>query len=269
MNPWLYATGLIATLSVATMTWVVSLLKRDVSIVDGAWAVMFVAAATVYAYGADRHTGRTALVLTLIVLWAVRLSGHIILRNWGEPEDRRYRDIRERNQPHFALKSLGLVFWLQAALAWIISMPLWPALTVPVETGVFDLLALAVWTVGMGFESVADWQLSRFKADPANQGKVMDRGLWRYTRHPNYFGECLVWWGFYLFAVPTGAWWTIVGPLLLTFLLLKVSGVALLEQTIVERRPAYRAYMARTNAFIPGPPRVGVDGSVSSNRGAA
>lgn len=268
MNPKLYAAGLLASLGVATVTWFISLLKRNVSIVDGAWGLMFVAAAAVYAYGTGRLTERMALILVLLVLWAVRLSGHIIVRNWGEPEDRRYRDIRRKYEPHFALKSLGIIFWFQAGLAWIISMPLWPALAVPVEAGVFDVLAVAVWAAGLSFESVADWQLSRFRMDPANDGKVMDRGLWRYTRHPNYFGECLIWWGFYLFALSTGAWWTILGPMLLTYLLLKFSGVTLMEQNIAERRPGYRAYMARTNAFIPGPPKRGAQNSVSPDGGA-
>lgn len=255
MNPKLYAAGLLATMGVATVTWFISLLKRNVSIVDSAWALMFVAAATVYAHGAGQHTGRTALILVLLVLWAARLSGHIVVRNWGEPEDRRYRAIREKYEPHFALKSVGIIFWFQAGLAWIISMPLWPALAVPVEWAAVDGGAVLLWMTGMTFETVGDRQLSRFRADPANRGKVMDRGLWRYTRHPNYFGECLIWWAFYIFAVPTGAWWTIVGPLFLTYVLLKFSGVALLEQTIAERRPGYRDYMARTNAFVPGPPK--------------
>ena len=259
----LYVLGLVSTLGLATLTWVVSVLKRDVSIVDGVWALMLLAAATLYATGAEPYTGRTTLILTLVMLWAVRLSAHIIHRNWGEPEDRRYRDIRQKYEPHFALKSLGLIFWFQAGLAWIISMPLLPALTVPVRSGILDILAIVVWTIGMSFESVSDWQLSRFKADPANHGKVMDRGLWRYTRHPNYFGECLVWWGFFLFALPAGAWWTVVGPLSLTYLLLKFSGVTLMEQTIVERRPPYRAYIASTNAFIPGPPKQGTHAPIS------
>jgi steroid 5-alpha reductase family enzyme len=269
MNPGLYAAGLMVTLGVGTLTWLVSLFKRDVSIVDGAWAVMFAGAATIYAYGVDRHSGRMVLILVLLLIWAARLSGHIILRNWGQPEDRRYQEIRQKYEPHFALKSLGIIFWFQAGLAWIISMPLWAALTIPTDFGALDILALIAWTVGMVFEAVGDWQLSRFKADPANEGKVMDRGLWRYTRHPNYFGECLIWWGFYFFALPTGAWWTIVGPLLLTYLLLKFSGVTLMEQTIVERRPAYRAYMVRTNAFVPGPPRVSVHEPASPTRRTA
>jgi steroid 5-alpha reductase family enzyme len=259
----LYVLGLVSTLGLATLTWVVSVFKRDVSIVDGVWALMLLAAATVYATGAEPYTGRTMLILTLVVLWAVRLSGHIIHRNWGEPEDRRYRDIRQKYEPNFALKSLGLIFWFQAGLAWIISVPLLPALTVPVDWGACDVLAVTVWAVGMIFEGIGDWQLSRFKANPENHGKVMDRGLWYYTRHPNYFGECLIWWGFSLFALAAGAWWAAVGPVLLTYLLLKFSGVTLMEQTIVERRPAYRAYMARTNAFIPGPPKQGMQASSS------
>jgi steroid 5-alpha reductase family enzyme len=262
MNVSLYLLGLVSTLGLSTLTWVVSVLKRDVSIVDGAWAFMLLATAAVYATGAEPYTGRTMLILTLVVLWALRLSGHIIHRNWGEPEDRRYQDIRLKYEPNFPFKSLGIIFWFQAGLAWIISMPLWPALSVPVDWGVFDVLAVSVWTVGMIFEGIADWQLSRFKADPENHGKVMDRGLWHYTRHPNYFGECLIWWGFYIFAVPTGAWWTLAGPLLLTYLLLKFSGVTLMEQTIVERRPAYREYIAHTNAFLPGPPKPGMEGSI-------
>jgi len=263
MSVVLYVLGLVSTLGLATLTWGVSVFKRDVSIVDGVWALMLLAAATVYATGAEHYTARMTLILTLVVLWALRLSGHIINRNWGEPEDRRYRDIRQKYEPNFALKSLGLIFWFQAGLAWIISAPLWPALTVPVDWGAFDVLAVTVWTVGMIFECIGDWQLSQFKADPENHGKVMDRGLWRYTRHPNYFGECLIWWGFALFALPAGAWWTVVGPLLLTYLLLKFSGVTLMEQTIVERRPGYREYIARTNAFIPGPPKQGTHAPIS------
>jgi steroid 5-alpha reductase family enzyme len=266
MNFWLYLYGLMAMLAPATSAWVVSVIKRDVSIVDSMWAVMLLLAALVYAGGAEPYGGRTWLILVMVFLWAVRLSGHIVRRNWGEPEDRRYQDIRQKYEPHFALKSLGIIFWFQAGLAWLISMPLWPALTVPVEGTVFDVLAVTLWTAGMIFEGIGDWQLSRFRADPLHRNKVMDRGLWRYTRHPNYFGECLIWWGFYFFALPTGAWWTALGPLLLTYMLMKFSGVPLVEQTIVERRPAYRDYIARTNAFIPGPPKQGMPLSIPESR---
>ncbi len=251
----IYAMGLGAILILATLTWVVSVIKRDVSIVDGIWSLMLLLGAVVYSSGVDLYTSRSSIILTLVLVWALRLSIHIVWRNWGEPEDRRYQEIREKYEPNFAVKSLGIIFIFQAVLAWIISMPLWAALTVPIAFTRLDVLAVMLWTVGMAFETVGDWQLARFTADPSNRGKVMDRGLWRYTRHPNYFGECLIWWGLYLFAVPVGAWWTIVAPILLTYMLLKFSGVTLLEAHIVHRRPAYRDYIARTNAFIPGPPK--------------
>ena len=247
--------GLGATLILAVFTWVVSVIKRDVSIVDSVWSLMILLASVTYSSTVDLYTTRSSLILSLVLIWALRLTIHITWRNWGEPEDPRYQDIRKKYDPNFTFKSLGIIFGFQAILAWIISMPLWAALTVPIGLSALDLLAVAFWTAGMVFETVGDWQLARFKADPTNSEKVMDRGLWRYTRHPNYFGECIIWWGVYLFALPVGGWWTIVGPILLTFLLLKFSGVTLLEEHIVKRRPAYQDYIARTNAFIPGSPK--------------
>lgn len=253
MTFFIYLSGLIGTLVLATLTWLASLAKRDVSIVDSMWAVMIFAAAFIYSSSVEPYWNRSSLVLTLVLLWALRLTVYITWRNWGESEDARYQAIRRKYEPNFALKSLGIIFGFQAVLAWIISMPLWVALTVSFAYSIFDILAVAVWIIGMFFESVGDWQLARFKMNPANRGKVMNQGLWRFTRHPNYFGECLIWWGFFLFVIPTGAWWSILSPILLTFLLLKFSGVTLLEETIVDRRPAYREYIASTNAFIPGP----------------
>jgi steroid 5-alpha reductase family enzyme len=251
----IYISGLYGIFVLAVLTWLISVIKRDVSIVDSMWAVMIFAAAFIYSSSVEPYWNRSSLVLTLVLLWALRLTLYITWRNWGEPEDARYQAIRHKYEPHFALKSLGIIFVFQAFLAWIISMPLWVALTVPFQFSLFDILAVTLWTIGMIFESVGDWQLARFKTNPANRGKVMNRGLWRYTRHPNYFGECLIWWGFFLFVIPTGAWWAILSPILLTFLLLKFSGVTMLEETIVDRRPAYREYIASTNAFIPGLPK--------------
>jgi len=251
----IYLSGLYGILVLAALTWLVSVIKRDVSIVDSMWSVMIFASALVYSSSVEPYWNRSSLVLTLVLLWAFRLTLYITWRNWGEPEDSRYQAIRRKYEPYFALKSLGIIFVFQALLAWIISMPLWVALTVPFQSSVFDILAVALWMIGMIFEAVGDWQLARFKTNPTNRGKVMNRGLWRYTRHPNYFGECLIWWGFFLFVIPTGAWWSILSPVLLTFLLLKFSGVTMLEETIVDRRPAYREYIASTNAFIPGPPK--------------
>jgi steroid 5-alpha reductase family enzyme len=250
-----FLAGFACVMTVAFATWSISLVKRDVSIVDSVWPLLFLAAAATYAVTAAQAGPRTSLLLVLVGAWALRLAGYLTWRNWGEPEDRRYQAIRRGNQPHFDLKSLYLIFGLQGALAWIISLPLLAAIASPREVAVLDAVGVALWALGFGVESVADWQLARFKRIPTNRGRVMDRGLWRYTRHPNYFGDCCVWWGFYLIALAAGGWWTVIGPLLMSFLLLRVSGVTLLERDIGERRPAYRDYVLRTNAFFPGPPK--------------
>jgi len=246
-------TSLAAIAAVALLYWLASLVKRDVSIVDSAWSLLFLVALVTYLATSHTLGGRALLVLLLVTLWALRLSAHITWRNHGDGEDRRYQAIRRNHEPGFAWKSLYLVFALQGLLAWLVAMPLLAATSGAPPVGLLDYAGMALWTIGMCFEAGADWQLARFKADPDNRGKVMDRGLWRYTRHPNYFGECCLWWGFYLLAAAAGAWWTLLSPLLMTFLLLRVSGVALLEKDIGERRPAYRDYAQHTNAFFPGP----------------
>lgn len=250
-----FLSGYVVILTLALAAWLVSLVKRDVSVVDSFWPLFFLAAAAAYASAAPAMGGRAVVILVLTTLWALRLSIHLAWRNWGEPEDRRYRAIRRRNEPNFAFKSLYLVFGLQASLAWIISLPLFAAIVTPTPLGLLDAAGAGLWVVGFTFETVADWQLARFKRLAPGEHGVMDRGLWRYTRHPNYFGDCCVWWSFYLIALAGGGWWSFVGPLLMSFLLLRVSGVTLLEHNITSRRPAYRDYIARTNAFFPGPPR--------------
>jgi steroid 5-alpha reductase family enzyme len=249
-----YLWGLAALLGLAVLGWAASVAKGDAGLVDSLWSLFFLLAALVYAATVPESGSRAALVLTLVALWAVRLSAHVTWRNWGQPEDRRYRAIRERNEPGFRWKSLYLVFGLQATLAWVLSVPLLAAIASPGPLNALDYAGVALWLSGMLFEAVGDWQLARFKARPENAGRVMDRGLWRYTRHPNYFGEACRWWGFFLIAAAGGGWWTVFAPVLMTYLLLRVSGVALLEQDIGERRPGYREYVARTNAFLPGPP---------------
>jgi steroid 5-alpha reductase family enzyme len=250
-----YLQGFAIAAALAVATWLLSLALRNVSIVDSVWSLMFLAEGAIYARAEPTLTPRTVLMLILLTVWALRLAFHITWRNRGHGEDRRYQAIRARNQPHFEFKSLYLVFLLQAALAWIISLPLYGAVLGRAPLGWLDGLGAAVWALGFVFEAGGDWQLTRFKADPANRGKVMDRGLWRYTRHPNYFGDFAQWWGFYLIAVGAGAWWSIPGPLLMSLLLMRVSGVTLLEQDIAERRPQYADYIRRTNAFFPGAPR--------------
>jgi steroid 5-alpha reductase family enzyme len=246
--------GLVVMLVVAVLVWAISVWRRNVSIVDVLWAPFFLISAWVYSQVLDAGP-RTPWILALVAIWSLRLAGYIGLRNWGQPEDRRYQAIRARNEPGFAFKSLYLVFALQAVLAWIIGLPLLGAIASDTPLGLLDWFGVALWCVGFLFEAVGDWQLARFKADPSRQGQVMDLGLWRYTRHPNYFGDFCIWWGFYLMALAAGAAWTIIGPLLMSYLLLKVSGVSLLEKDIGKRRPGYAEYIRRTNAFFPGPRR--------------
>lgn len=253
IEPW--SNALPALLGAAALTWVVSALKRNVTIVDTLWSLLFVIAAGVYVASVEQPSPRAWLMLGLVGIWGVRLATYLAWRNWGHEEDRRYQAIRRRNEPHFALKSLWLIFGFQALLAWVISLPLAGTVTGDAPLGLLDGLGVSLWAIGLCFEAVGDWQLARFKADPANTGRVMDRGLWRYTRHPNYFGDFCVWWGLYLVALSAGAWWSIVGPLVMSFLLLRFSGVRLLERDIGERRPPYAEYARRTNAFFPGPRR--------------
>ncbi len=248
------ATALAAFTAMALL-WLVSLWRRDASIVDIWWGPGFaLIAAVAFALGSGGDPARRALSLALVSLWGLRLGAHLLWRNWGAGEDYRYQAMRRRHGERFGLVSLGTVFGLQGFLAWIVSLPVQVVhVSAGGALGALDALGAALTALGLGFEAVGDWQLARFKADPGNRGEVMDRGLWRYTRHPNYFGEFCVWWGFFLIALAAGAWWSVVGPLLISVLLLKVSGVTLLEQNIGERRPAYRDYIARTNAFFPGP----------------
>jgi len=244
-----------ALLLLALLAWGIATARRNAGLVDIFWSLFFLVATLAWLLPQDAWSERGTLLLALVAAWSLRLSIYLAWRNWGAPEDHRYAAIRARNEPGFAWKSLYLVFGLQALLAWIISAPLAAAVASTTPLGAWDAAGAALVLAGFALETVADAQLARFKADPASHGKVMDRGLWRYTRHPNYFGECCVWWGFYLLAAAAGGAWTVFSPLLMTVLLLRVSGVALLEKDIAERRPAYREYVARTNAFLPGPRR--------------
>ena len=254
---WLAAAGVGVAMSLllALATWATSIPLRDVSIVDAAWSLLIVLPAAAMVVVAEPAGPRAALVLLLAGAWALRLSGYILCRHQGRGEDARYAAIRQRHEPGFWWKSLYLVFALQWMLACIVALPLLAAVASPLPWGIVDVAGLALALFGLAYEAVADAQLARFKADPAQRGGVMDRGLWRYSRHPNYFGECCVWWGLWVVAAAAGAWWTVVSPLLMTLLLLKVSGVTLLESTIGERRPPYAAYIRHTNAFLPGKPR--------------
>lgn len=264
------AGGFAVALALAVLTWLASVVRHDVSLVDRVWSLMIVATGGAFAWQLGADDPRTLAMLCIAGLWALRLAGYITWRNWGHGEDRRYQAIRERNQPYFAVKSLYLVFGLQAVLAWIVALPFLAsalgALGSEMDWGLLDSAGAVLAVGGLMFEAVADAQMAAFKADASQRGRVMDRGLWRLSRHPNYFGECCVWWGLGLMALSAGGWWALLSPLLMTVLLLKVSGVSLLEKDMHERRPGYRDYVARTNAFIPGPPKAAGAGTPQGSK---
>jgi steroid 5-alpha reductase family enzyme len=257
MLPLVIASGLFLITAV-TLLWLLSLILRDSSIVDVFWGLGFVSVYwLVYALMLQPAPSRQLLVGVLVTIWGVRLALHILRRNWGTGEDFRYARWRQEAGKAWWWRSYFKVFLLQGLILWLVAWPLVVVLanSDPKPLGGLDVLALLVWVSGFIFEAGGDWQLSRFKKDPANKGRLMTNGLWRYTRHPNYFGDALVWWGFYLFAVAVGGWWTIFSPLLMTYLLRRVSGVVMLERTLSETKPGYKSYMSRTNAFFPGLPK--------------
>ena len=252
------AITLATTAALMLFVWLLSLAARDVSIADIFWGLGFVLIALVAFTVTSGYPGRKLLVTVLTTAWGLRLSLYLLWRNWGKGEDFRYRAMRARHGARFSLVSLYLVFGLQGALMWLVSLPVQIAQLSPLPGRLtwVDGCGAVVCLVGILFEAVGDWQLARFKAEPANRGRVMDHGLWAYTRHPNYFGDAVFWWGLFLIAMATPAGtWTIIGPLTMTFLLRRVSGVALLERSLVKTRPGYTEYIRRTPALFPWFPR--------------
>ena len=234
--------------------WVLSVKIKNVSIIDLFWGMGFVILGWAGFLYLGHLSVRGSIVLGAVTLWGCRLSLYLAFRNAGKPEDFRYQAMRVNMGTHFAMVSLFSVFWLQGVILLIVSLPLQLALGSTQDLNAIDLFGLLIFLTGFIFESVGDFQLSRFKSDVANKGKVFDRGLWRYSRHPNYFGDFLVWWGFYLLALGAGYEWSIISPLLMSFLLLKVSGVALLEKSLQKKTEGYNSYYQRTSAFFPMPP---------------
>lgn len=256
--------ALVTILGMAFLLWIASVVRKDASIIDSAWGLGFVFLAWFYFLTSEAHTLRGPLVLALVTVWGLRLSAHLFWRNHGKAEDYRYREMRDSGPRSFALRSLFTIFFLQAVILWVVSLSPYQAFRAPRPEGIslLDAAGVLVFAVGLCFEVGGDWQLVRFRSDQANRGRVLDRGLWHYTRHPNYFGDALVWWGLFLIALATpGSAWTIASPALMTFLLMRVSGVTLLEKRLGETKPAYRDYVRRTSAFFPWPPKRREDAS--------
>lgn len=235
--------------------FVVAQAKRNNSIVDIAWGpgALLVALAALWW---QRPSGMLPLLSTaLVALWAVRLSVHIALRNWGRGEDWRYAAWRGAWGQWFVLRSFFSVFVLQGVLLLIVAVPVLWMNTFGGSVSWLVVVGAGVWVIGFFLEMIADHQLTHLKKDPAHQGAVLQSGLWKYSRHPNYFGEMLLWWGIWLMACSTaGGWLTILGPLTITFLLVRVSGVPMLEARLMQL-PAFVDYAKRTSALIPWFPK--------------
>ncbi|MCA9555438.1 MAG: DUF1295 domain-containing protein [Myxococcales bacterium] len=249
----------LAVLAMMSTAWVVSLVRQDAGVADSFWGLGFaVVAWTATVVHGSAPSARAICMVACVTVWSLRLTIYLTWRNWGEPEDRRYAAMRQEHGARFWWVSAFTVFLLQGSLLLLVALPLVAVATAaPSPLGPVDGLGLGLFVVGLFFEAVGDAQLARFKADPKNRGAVLDHGLWRYSRHPNYFGDALVWWGLSTLAFANGAWWVVGSPVLMTVLLLKISGVALLERTISERRPEYQDYVRRTRAFVPWFPRRG------------
>jgi steroid 5-alpha reductase family enzyme len=254
VNLFLLAGAVILVLMI--ILWLISLILKNASIVDIFWGIGFVIVAWFAFSFSQGYLPRKTLVCTLTTIWGLRLALHIGIRNWGKPEDFRYAKWREENGTRWWWFSFFQVFLLQGVLMWIISTPLIAAQTsgFPAILTPLDLIGASLWTLGLLFESIGDLQLVLFKRNPNNKGKLLTTGLWRYTRHPNYFGEAILWWGYYVIAIAAGYWWTIFSPIIMTWLLLRVSGVAMLERTM-KLKPGYEEYIRNTNAFLPWFPK--------------
>lgn len=238
-----------------TLAFMLAVRRQRNDLADIAWGLGFIAVALAATWMGDLVTLAQLVILVLVIAWGVRLAGHVYRRNRGKPEDYRYARWRQEWGRHVVIRSYLQVFLLQGLFMWLVSFPIMVA-AAGGEIGLGWVLGgTAVWLVGFAFESIGDAQLARFRADPANKGHVITTGLWRYTRHPNYFGEVVQWWGIWLIALgaPLG-WLAIIGPITITLLILFVSGVPMLEQHFAGR-PEWEAYKRRTSVFVPWFPR--------------
>jgi len=245
-------------LGIMTTIWVLNLLLKDSSIVDIFWGAGFVVSVWVAFFSTLESAGpRDWLIAILVTIWGLRLSIYVLFRNMGKGEDFRYVKMRENSHGKWWWQSYFKVFLFQGLLMWLIASPL-TAAQLPSASdalGILDYFGIGFWVIGFFFEAVGDHQLSHFKSKPENKGKVFDRGVWHYTRHPNYFGDSAQWWGYFLIAAGAGGWWTFFSPIIMTILLVKVSGAALLEKTLKDKKPGYRDYIEKTSGFVPWFPK--------------
>jgi steroid 5-alpha reductase family enzyme len=247
----------ITILCIMVATWLLSLVLKNASIVDIVWGLGFAITSWVLAITIDGDSTRQILLAVMVGSWGLRLGGYLAKRNIGHGEDWRYKAMRKKKGARFGLISLVTVFGLQGVLMWVVSLPvMFGNSDATPGVGPLAVIGVMVWAVGLSFEAVGDWQLVQFKKDPNNDGKVMQTGLWSLTRHPNYFGDALLWWGIGIVGAETGSGVIgFIGPVVMTVFLLRVSGVPMLERSLMKRREGYAEYAARTSAFIPRPPK--------------
>lgn len=253
----LYIQGLLIILSMMTILWFVSVVIKNVSIVDMFWGFGFVLVNSFYFFSTESTPSKIVLFV-LVTIWGLRLSVYLALRNIGKPEDFRYQEFRKKYGPNrYWWLSFFQTFLLQGILMWLISFPLLGLNLYSTSNylNILDYFAIGIWLIGFIFEAGGDYQLAQFKKVPSNKGKVLSHGFWHYTRHPNYFGDSAVWWGYGLLCISSGAYWYVVGSVLMTLLIIKVSGVALLEKSLKDKKPDYIKYVNTTSSFLPWFPK--------------
>lgn len=252
----IWGSGFLIIMGLMTLLWLLSVYLKNASIVDPFWGTGFVVLAWFYFSQTGGADGRNLLITSLATIWGLRLSLYLLWRNWGKGEDPRYQQFRQNYGPdRYWWFSFFQVFLLQGVLMLLVSTPLLGAQIRGGGLNWLDGVATAVFLIGFAFEAGGDFQLARFKANPANKGKLLTSGFWRYTRHPNYFGDSAVWWSFGLFSLAAGSFWPTLGAVLMTVLIIRVSGVALLEKNLKQSKPGYEAYVKNTNAFFPWFPK--------------
>jgi len=254
----LFSQAALIILAFVTLLWIWSVFIKNVSIVDIFWGVGFVIVNTFYVYMSGELNARKIWTLILVSIWGLRLAIYLAYRNIGKGEDFRYQEFRKNYGPkRYWWFSFFQTFLLQGILIMIISLPLLGihSSSSAGNLNLLDYIGIVVWIIGFTFEAGGDYQLAQFKRDTKNKGKVLNTGFWKYTRHPNYFGDSAVWWAYAIFSIAAGSYWQIIGALIMTVLILKISGVSLLEKTLKETKPQYREYIQKTNSFLPWFPK--------------
>lgn len=250
----IYIQAFLVIMIMMTILWIVSIYLKNASIVDLFWGFGFVITTFFYFFNTDGNSLRKLILLLLVFIWGLRLSIYLTWRNYPKGEDFRYQAFRKKyGEKRYWWVSFFQTFLLQGVLMWLISAPLLGAQFYGAEKvpGILDFAGIFLWIIGFMFETGGDIQLAKFRSDPANKGRVLDKGFWKYTRHPNYFGDSAVWWGYGLICISAGSFLPVMGSILMTALIIKVSGVALLEKSLIEKKPQYKEYIEKTSAFFP------------------